>query len=172
MDFLRDDWYLELDVTQLRGELSWVFPNCHELGFWFTSATESSTTDAVVFNDLDDRVVLTETYEANDLFAFFYRRRIGEMGGAGRVFAGFSGDSDALLGADMNLPLSDRLSIRTEFTYLIPEDRTDRLDHRDEAWNVSLGVAWQLGPPSIGRWSYYRPLFDVADNGSFMINRQ
>jgi hypothetical protein len=172
VDYMRDDWYLELDLMQLRGELSWVFPNCHELGVWFTASTKDHSTQAIVFESDDNRQTIAETYETNDLFAFFYRRRLQHLGGEGRVFAGFSGKSDGLIGADLRLPISHRLALETEFIYLIPEERVDSLDHRDENWNVGISLVWHPGPPAVGCHSYYRPLFNVANNGNFLIRRQ
>jgi hypothetical protein len=152
--------------------LSWRFPACHELGFWFTTSTGEDSTEAVVFEGIDNRLLLQEDYETNDLFAFFYRRQFHEFGGEGRLFAGFSGASDGLLGADLRLPISPRLSVRGEFTYLIPEGSSDSLDHRDENWNVALSLVWRLGPPVACGHDYYRPLFNVANNGNFLIRRQ
>ena len=172
VDYMRDDWYLDLDLSQLRGEVSWVFPNCHELGVWFTTSTRDNSTQAVIFEDIDNRIVLNETYETNDLFTFFYRRRFNDFGGEGRVFAGFSGQSDGVIGADMRLPITHRLAIRTDFTYLIPESNNDALDHRAEGWNVGISLIWHLGPPSVGCDSYYRPLLNVANNGNFLLRRQ
>ena len=42
-DYLSDDWYANTSLAQLRGELSWVFPCLHELGFWFSASTEEDT---------------------------------------------------------------------------------------------------------------------------------
>ena len=38
VDYLHDDWYTTANLLQLRGELSWVYPYAHELGFWFATS--------------------------------------------------------------------------------------------------------------------------------------
>ncbi|MCO6458010.1 MAG: hypothetical protein J5I93_22120 [Pirellulaceae bacterium] len=172
IDYVRDDWYVEYDLTQLRGELSWVFPSCHELGVWFTTSTQSYTAEGVIFTGINNQMQVSSSVEPTDLFAFFYRRQLARTGGEGRFFAGFSGESDGLLGMDLRVPLSDRCTIQGGFTYLVPEQRADRLDHQDESWNVGMNLVWHLGPPSVCQWKYYRPLLKVADNGSFLIKRR
>src|SRR5439155_14079823 len=34
-DYLHDEWDYSADLGQLRGELSWLWCNCNEVGFWF-----------------------------------------------------------------------------------------------------------------------------------------
>lgn len=171
VDYLHDDWYYKASLMQLRGEMSWVYPQCHELGFWFTASTRSTTVEQELLNgiDLDINDV---TYEPIDLFAFFYRRRFEHMcGGYGRFYAGFSSRSDGLIGADFKVPLTDSWALESGFTYLIPKDGDQRIAHRNEAWNVAVGLVWYPGLRKATGNDYFRPLFNVADNGSFMLNR-
>lgn len=169
LDMLSDQWYYnDLTLTQLRGELSWVFPACHELGFLFTAGTKtSSATSSHLINGR--RLSLVEDYEATDLFAGFYRRRFEAVGnGYGRVFAGFTGNSGGLVGADFSLPLTESWELRTGFTYLIPQDGNSRVAYLEEAWNVALTMVWYPGQRKAVGTDYFRPLFDVADNGIFI----
>jgi hypothetical protein len=171
IDYLRDDWYYDLRLTQIRGELSWVFPQCHELGFWFASSTRSDTVESQILGD--GRFPFDEQFEPIDLYAFFYRRRLEEIGGGyGRVFAGFSGKSDGLIGVDLKLPLTENWALESEFTYLIPREGNERIAHREEAWNVAIGLVWYPGCRKAVGNDYFRPLFDVADNGSFIVRRR
>jgi hypothetical protein len=169
-DVLFDEWYYDkLELTQLRGELSWVFPQYHELGFWFSAGVKTADVESWTWvNSQRQREI--ETYEATDLMAFFYRRRFEELGGGhGRVFGGFTGGSEGLLGVDFQLPLTPSLALQSEFTYLIPKDGNNRVAHLQEAWNVGISLVWYPGcRKSIGT-DYFRPLFDVADNGSFIV---
>jgi hypothetical protein len=171
VDYLRDDWYYQASLTQIRGEMSWVYPQCHELGFWFTASTRSTTIEEEVLNGID-LDINDATYEPIDLFAFFYRRRFEHMcGGYGRFYAGFSSRSDGLIGADFKVPLTDSWALESGFTYLIPKDGDERIAHRNEAWNVAVGLVWYPGLRKATGNDYFRPLFNVADNGSFMLNR-
>ena len=41
----------------------------------------------------------------------------------------------------------------------------------NEAWNVSMNLIWYPGRTAVsGARSIYRPLFDVADNGTFLVD--
>ncbi len=80
VDILSDKWYYDdLSLTQLRGELSWVFPQCHELGAFFTAGTKTNDMASTLWVDGQQRTVIEE-YEPTDLMAFFYRRRFEARG--------------------------------------------------------------------------------------------
>lgn len=171
-DYLSDDWYASYDVTQLRGEASWVFPCTHELGFWFTASLSEDTTLSQFSGTTPSA---TETFEATDLYAFFYRRRLdGIDGGNARLYAGFTGESDGLIGADMQLPIACDLAVEAGFAYLIPEEGrgTTGRGHEHESWNIAIGVVWYPGSRTAYGADYSSPLFNVADNGSFMVGRR
>lgn len=169
VDIVSDRWYYDdLTLTQLRGELSWVFPQCHELGFFFTSALKTNAVAVTTWLDGQQRTVIEE-YEATDLMAFFYRRKFEAVGGGyGRLFAGFTGNSGGLIGADFDLPMTENWALKTGFTYLIPQDGNNRVAYLDEAWNVAISLVWYPGCRKAVGNDYFRPLFDVADNGIFI----
>ncbi len=169
-DYLHDEWYYDTSLTQIRGELSWVYPACHELGFWFTARGRSDTVATTSF-DNNELVSGTATFEPFDMFAFFYRRRFESLGGgAGRIYAGFTGNSDGLIGADIKLPLTPDWALQSSFTYVIPDDSNKQLAYYEEAWNVGITLVWYPGQrKSVGN-DYFRPLFDVADNGTFIAH--
>jgi hypothetical protein len=171
VDYLRDEWYYDLSLTQIRGELSWVYPESHELGFWFASSSKSDTVVSTLLVN-GQQTMLNEEYEATDLYAFFYRHRFERLGGGNlRFYGGFTGKSDGLLGADFKVPLTPDWALQGGFTYLAPKDGNQRIAHSDEAWNVGVSLIWYPGGrKSIGN-DYFRPLFDVADNGSFMVKQ-
>jgi len=172
VDILAEEWYYDtLELTQLRGELSWVFPQWHEIGFWFSAGTKSNDVESVLWTNGQSQTVI-ETYEPNDLMAFFYRRRFEEIGGGyGRLFAGFSGFGEGLIGTDFNVPLTPSLALKSNFTYLIPKDGNSQIAHREEAWNLGLTLVWYPGCRKAVGTDYFRPLFDVADNGNFIVRR-
>jgi len=172
-DYLSDDWYASYDVTQLRAELSWVFPCAHEVGFWFTASLDEDTTASPPAVGATPGV---ETFEGTDLYAFFYRHRFaGCEGGTARLYAGFSGDSDGLLGTDMQIPITCDISVEGGFTYLIPEQGAGvngGRGHEHESWNVSIGLVWYPGAGTAYGGDYFAPLFNPADNGSFMVGKR
>jgi len=172
VDYLSEDWYRDADVVQLRGELSWVTGGVRDFGCWFTAGTASAQEPS------PDNAAVIETWESTDLYAFFFRERIGAcLDGEARLYVGFSGQSDGLLGADVRLPLADQWALETGFVYLVPKQGKGRVanmgianvGHPQESWNLGINLVWY---PGRDRDPYYRPLFSVADNGSFMLDLQ
>jgi hypothetical protein len=168
-DYLNDSFVDDFTVSQIRGDLSYVF-NCHEVGFWFTQGvhdtafTTVSTTTAAVTTS-------TTTYTPIDLYAFYYGHRFCN-GGEGRIWGGFTGGTGGLVGADFSIPISDKLSIDSGFTYAIPHTVGSN-QVPPESWNLAISLVWHPGCRAREAYcSPYRPLFNVADNGSFMVDRE
>jgi hypothetical protein len=169
VDYMHDEWYYNLDVYQVRGELSWINPQCHEVGFWFTTADNLQTTQSVIQVNSRD-VTLSQDWEVTDIYAFFYRKRFCETNGVVRGYGGFTENGDGIVGADAMAPLNDSFAVSGAFTYLIPnsEDPNRVPEHAREAWNVQISLVWFPGAGA-RQWTYHRPLFDVANNGSMFL---
>ncbi|MEX2307824.1 MAG: DUF6666 family protein [Pirellulales bacterium] len=152
-DILRDQRFEAADFHQLRNEISWMDCGIHEYGF--------SATVGLNEHEDDDDVL----WKARDQYVLFYRVH-GQNGGEGRLYGGFTDDSDGILGADMLLPVRDRWSVQTGFTYLMPDARNGEDGASEEAWNINLAMVWHWDCRA--RKSHanpYRPLFNVANNG-------
>jgi hypothetical protein len=142
------------------------------LGFWFASSTQSQTKEATIISGAAV-TTQTEIWEATDRYAFFYRRHFeGHPGAEARCFAGWSGEGDGYIGADAHIPVGTNLGLRTGFAYLIPTEASGPTDsgHIEESWNLGISVVWYPGCRDFCD-NYFRPLFEVADNGSFMVDR-
>lgn len=163
-DMLKDEWYDDLNLGQVRGEVSWKLPCQHEWGYMFAGGDSGDSTQNPIINGRVDR------WTPVDYGAFFYRRRLSWCpGGVARYWAGFSGDDDGLLGAEAYLPMNRRWALNTSFTYLIPESPNDDLGNQNETWNLSMALVWSWN----GHCEYqFRPLLDVADNGSFFYRTE
>lgn len=168
VDYLSDNWYRDADFLNVRGELSWVTCATQDLGFWFTIGTRTATAPGAQQQ--------IEIWESTDLYAFFFRQKFGAcLDGEARMFAGWSGQSDGLIGADVRLPLNDIWALETGFSYLIPEEGRGQgvnAGHAQESWNLGIGLVWYPGRRLGHGDDYYQPLFPVAHNGVFMIERQ
>ncbi len=173
-DYLHDEWDYQADLGQLRAELSYLWCGCNEIGFWCAIGVNNST-------DLEFRRPVTATngnisfttsngtMEVNDLFAAFFRRQF-VCGGQGRLFAGFTSNSQGLLGADATVPINPNWALRSSFTYATPGNDESDTDpkYTRESWNVGVSVVWTpCGRSKCGQ-DYCRPLFNVADNGTFL----
>jgi hypothetical protein len=175
VDYQHDGWDCAADMVQLRGELSWLWCGCNEVGVWATHGVNDAENIIVrqpVFDPSGDSVrfvTATVTQDVNNIYAFFFRRRFAS-GGDGRLFAGFTSEGQGLVGGDAMVPLNPRWSLRTGFIYAAPggDDSTTDPRFAHESWNVAISLVWTpCARTDCGR-NYCRPLFNVADNGSFL----
>jgi hypothetical protein len=173
VDYLHEECDYEIDLVQLRGELSWLFCGTEDIGVWFTAGVndeEPFPLRRATFGTTGAAFTTTTTgVEVNDMFAFFYRRQLA-CGGNARVFGGFTGSDQGLVGAEILLPINPCLSLRSNFLYVVPNhrDSSESSDFLEETWNVGISLVWTRCPRSLCSSNYSRPLFTVADNGSFI----
>ncbi len=174
IDYLNQDWYFNGDLTQLRGEVSWRGRNnCHVGGFQFMTGLSDDTSATTVRDQTNAVFNSTVSFESTDQYRFFYRRLL-KHNGQWSAFAGWThhqDSDDVLLGADFSLPIRQRLALAAGMTYLIPEQGDTNGGNEEEGWNLSMGLIFRPGGHN-GAGRYSRPLFDVADNGSFLVDRK
>ncbi|MFM9115361.1 MAG: DUF6666 family protein [Planctomycetota bacterium] len=171
VDWLRDDWYDQLDLRQVRGELGWK-PTCwHELGVAFATGNDRQ---AVSFTPPGlGATAQSATFTTADWYALYGRRRFGKHeAGEARILAGLTDQSDGLIGGDLRAPLLNDWSLTASFTYLFPQVDApvgSQASYAQEVWNVAIGFVWTPGI-SAAR-NYERPLLNVADNGTLLMRR-
>lgn len=169
IDWLHDSWYSQIDVRQVRGEMSWKATCWHELGMMFATGNDTQT---VTYTPQPlGTTSITSSYTTVDWYALFVRRRFGECeNGETRLYGGFTGNGDGLVGADVRTPLFGDWALQGAFTCLFPKTDTptgQNASYATEVWNVGMSIVWA---PGIGKPNgYYRPLLNVADNGSLML---
>lgn len=169
VDYMHEDWYYSLDAFQVRGELSWINPENHEVGFMFALGDSTTVTDSqIVVNN--QTVNFTQDWEVTDVYAFFYRKRFCETNAILRGYGGFTENGDGIVGADAMAPLNDSLAISGAFNYLVPNsDEVNRLPaYARESWNVQVSLVWFPGAGA-RQWTYHRPLLGVANNGTMIM---
>jgi hypothetical protein len=164
-DYLRDDLYDDVDLSQIRGEVSYVW-GFNELGFW--AAANSMGRKNI------GPVGYAET-ETIDIYAGFYRLHFGDANEL-KAWSGGTGDGDFILGSLVRAPMNRSLALEGTFTYLIPQaaktiplaDGTLQ-GYSGQAWNLAVNLVWYPACRARrGLASPYRPLFEVADNGSMI----
>lgn len=158
-DWLRDSYYDLFNVAQLRGELGWLWDCQNEFGFTFAVGVRDG--------EVDDPEFYSE-FSAINQHAFYYRRRFAR-GGEGRIWGGWtSGAPGGLIGTDFRLPISNCWAVESGFNYLIASNDDLEEGFSNESWNIGINLVWYPGGTA-ACGSAYRPLFNVADNGSFMV---
>ena len=168
-DYLSDSWLDNADISQIRAELSYVW-GYHEIGFWGAANIYDQN------GSLGRRSRVQGTASTVDLYTGFYRLQFGDAN-EWKVWGGGTGDGEGIVGSLLRAPLSRSLAMEGTFTYLIP-GQTRSIDitgsgvttnFSPAAWNVGLNLVWYpAGRSRRGLASPYRPLFEVADNGSMI----
>ena len=168
LDYMNQDWYFQSNSLQLRGELSWRSRECDTYGFQFMAGVREETISATIIDQTGSPLSDDLGIKPTDQFRFFYRRPLARNGEYD-LMVGWTDNKDGLLGASFNLPLTHQCSLSSGATYLIPHEGTNSGGFAEENWNISMGIVYRPGGPR-GCGRYCRPLFDVADNGTFMLD--
>jgi hypothetical protein len=169
LDYLSDDWYYQGSTAQLRGEFSWRHGAAETWGFQYMAGVRDDTSVTAVTDSSGSLISSVIAFEPTDQYRFFYRRLLNHSG-HWSAFAGWTDQDDGLLGGDLSLPVRRCMVLRASSTYLIPREGSSSGGDEQEGWNISIGLVYRPGGPS-GCDRYTRPLFDVADNGTFMVDR-
>ncbi len=172
-DYLHDSWLENTDVSQLRYELSYVW-GYHELGFWGASNIGDQ-------NSLYGPVTRVQGVASTlDLYTGFYRVQFGDAN-EWKFWGGGTGEGDGIIGSLVRAPMHKSLALEGTFTYVIPgRNQVINFDGQGQAstfspsaWNVAVNVVWYpAGRSRRSLASPYRPLFEVADNGSMIRSIQ
>jgi hypothetical protein len=174
-DYLNDTWFQNVNLSQMRFEISWVGARGNEFGYWGTSQTRTNSIFVPAGgNNVNARV------QPMQLNTFFYRRTRCD-GGQGRLWGGFAtdvfgsgntGTTCGIVGGDFRMPLSNRIDFVGGYNYVLPT-AGGRQNAFQEAWGLNIGVAFYPGRCRVGRHNGpYRPLFEVANNNSFMLDNR
>ena len=168
IDYMNTDWWYQADLVQIRGELSWKTSTCHVFGAQFMAGVDDDTSSTTVRDSTNALFSGSIAFEPTDQYRLFYRRLLNRSGDWS-AFAGATDRDDGLLGANLNMPLTQKLLLNTSATFLIPREGNNSGGHQEESWNISMGLTYRPGGPK-GCGRYCRPLFDVADNGTFLVD--
>jgi len=160
-DFLHDIYFQNANLQQLRSYSSFVFDDVWEIGYY---GAYGISTDK-------DRVVVGGRLDPTDMFALFIHRNF-ENGGDGRIWAGATGNGDGLLGADLWVPLGKGFALENRINYMIPKQGQGIDAITRESWGLIIQLVWYPGQNAkCQQQNIYRPLFNVADNSLFMVDR-
>jgi hypothetical protein len=160
-DYLHDIYYQNANLQQLRSETGYVLDQTYEIGYYGAYALGSDT----------DRVAAGFKLAATDMFAFYIRRNF-ENGGDGRIWAGATGNGDGLLGADLWVPLGQGFALENRLNYMLPKEGRGGTAQTRESWGLLIQIVWYPGQNAkCQQQNPYRPIFNVADNSLFMVDR-
>lgn len=165
VDWLQDDYYGQINLTQIRAEVSYVMKSQNEFGVWAATNTDEA--------DISPEVLAVsnspESLRSADMFTAFWRKQFGQRG-EGRLWAGSSSGGNVVFGGNIRVPLSKQFAIESNFNYLSADGEEGRHDNTAESWSTVFNLVWYPGWTACKSGKHvYRPLFNVADNSTFMI---
>jgi len=170
VDYMHDDWNYNLDMLQIRTEISWKFPDAHEIGFWM--ALDADHGDSHTSVGKTNPSIIDESWYSVDVYTFFIRNTNSETGVMTRLMGGFTGNKDGILGVQLRAPINERWAIDANATYLVPEEGSASDGYREESWNVGFNFVFYPGCKTPYDLDYNSPLFDVGSNGNFFVDRR
>ena len=165
-DWLDDDFYGKVKVRQFRCELSArTFSN---LEYGFLGGFGVSKKGNAFINRREDPTGLSHYgVEAQNYYLLFLRKHF-SAGGVAEFRGGLTERGDTILSAFAEFPLNDRLAFHGGFTTMIPEEGRGRNGYRRESWDVSVGFVFYFRGGACSKpCNPCRPMFNVADNGSY-----
>ena len=161
-DILNEEYVSELELVQVRSELSWVWAAGSNAGFRFTRGVQDAT------SPVGGAFLPSISAQAMDTYTLFYRMDVCH-GGYAECYIGASDEQHTIFGGDYDLPLTPRTALYASFNYLSPKDELRLTDN--EAWNIQMGLTYR--PRALDWYKFYhRPLFKVADNGTMVQSRK
>lgn len=164
-DWRHDEYYSTEDLFQLRGELSVFCTPCDEFGVLIAANSDREE----VFIATPGGPGQNSIWDVTDQYRFFYRRQF-DCRGEGRIWGGFTENSDGIVGADFRVALAPKWAIDGGWNYIIPKQGSATGGNQQESWNLGMNVVWYPAKTAIrSSTSKWRPLFPVADNGSFVV---
>lgn len=164
-DYLDDEFYDSVKVGQLRGNLSYVV-DWSEVGFEFAVGVHSDKTSTIPFD-----TGIGTIYQPVDLYTLYYGRRLAN-GGEFKVYGGLADGLGGIVGSTLDIAISDSFSLQGDFSYIIA-DHVPAGQIPGESANLAFSIVWHPGCHARDTFdSAYRPLFNVADNSSFIVNRR
>jgi len=172
IDFMEDHFYYKTDLSQIRFEVSRRFWCRLDFGTWIVLHTDQEEN---VIEERSGNNTLS-TYEASDQYTLFLQWAF-PNGGEARIYGGGGDSRDGIIGGNFWAPLSHSVAVNGNFGYLFSgkDGRVFGVTRKslNDSYGVSLNMSWYPHCRArIASRSPYRPLFPVANNGTFFVNRQ
>ena len=168
-DILSEEFFVESDVTQIRAEVSWAYPNGSAVGFRLATNQQDDITNGsfagTTFTDF--------TTTSLDHYRFFLRK-VQPSGGWEELYAGWSDDGHGVFGLDIDLPVANYIALEAGAAFYLSDETLPGSNlgssRVDDSFNLYLGFAFRPQGRAYYR-SYDRPLLPVADNGTLILQR-
>jgi hypothetical protein len=157
--------YDQMNLQQIRSETSYLFEDGYEIGFYGAYGVTTDWKSLTDISNVQLKLNPTNMY-------LLYLRSYFDNGGDGRIWGGATGNGDGLIGADVWLPLGGSFALQNRINYMIPKEGSGTTAQPRDSWGLVIQLVWYPGLNArCQRQNPYRPIFDVADNSLFMVDR-
>jgi hypothetical protein len=163
-DWLRDDFYADMQFTQFRVAGSYQFTPGSEIGIWAAlpqGRDETFVGTPAVLNRF-------QTLLQGNL----YWQQAWSDWAWSNVFIGMAeSPSDITYGSNVQVALTSFVAITGSAAYVLPGSGGND-GYQEEIWNLSLGLTFYPGSAMRNARSQFRPFLPMADNGNMAIWRK
>ena len=163
-------------LGQWRGQVEYALSGCNAVGVW------GCWRDLGARHNFDDREPIVSTRAVSQI-NLFWHHKFCQSGADSYLWIGvpdhgrFDTDgsfADWTVGASVQVPLSDRLALYANGSYLHPSASAGGIAAIEAGYDVSMGVAWYFGGHARsnainGKCS--TPYMPVANNSSFLVEQ-
>ncbi|MDR2171177.1 MAG: hypothetical protein LBP59_13620 [Planctomycetaceae bacterium] len=169
-DHFEDNFYGKIKLTQLRFELSVrTFTNL-EYGFIGAFGLENDSSAAVNIRENYLRygnLVNNYRYKIKSQnYYMLFARKYFAAGNQAEFRIGATEYGKIIIGANGEFPINDRVALNGGFTTMLPGGKNG---WQKETWDLSAGIViYFRGGAMTKSCNENRPMFDVAQNGSFI----
>ncbi len=171
-DSMRDSNYEKYTLGQARVEISRKICTDLDFGFRGAFAINDKLVNLWSFNSNNQKLDTIEDHLAPVSWYTGFFRKYFECGGEGMIFCGATEYGDTMAGGQMEVPISNNASLRNSCTYVFNNSKSGKSNtFFENTWSFSASFVFYLGGNSRESMKNpLRPLFEVADNGSFLQN--
>ena len=163
-DWLNDDYYADLHLSQFRVAGSWQFNPSHEIGVW--AALPQARDEAFVGTP-----AVLNRFETLLQGNFYWRHMLSDWATA-TWYAGLAeSPADVTTGTNVEVAINPYMMLTGSVVYVWPGSGGNQ-GRQEEMWNVTLGVSIYPGTAMQSFRSQFRPFLPMADNGNFNVQRQ
>jgi len=163
-DWLYDDYYSLMHLSQFRAAVSWEINCNNEVGVWAAfpqrrdSAFVGTPTVENHFQSLTQGNLYWKHYWSDCAWS--------------NVYAGLAeSPSDIPCGANMQVAVNRFMAVTGAATYVVPGSGGTE-GRQEEIWSLSFGLLFYPGTAMSAQRSQFRPIFAPADNGNFATWRR
>ena len=151
------------EAGEVRGEIAYQFNSRDEIGFACAVGVKDDQATNQFLSPADFKFWINTPFTIAGDSAAAVMHAFGVLRWAVPTNNGSSNSDAGLVGVDFNVPISRCWAFEGGFNYVVASN--DQRSSTDETWNLGMNLVWYIGGNAVCR-SQYRPLFNVADNGS------